>query len=112
MNSLRFITVAISLALVSISCSKTGTQSKTSTAVEVPFSVTPGSLVFTKDAYGTETQVRGVTGTLSIDGLQELKIPSYANATYYIRLSVRQGQGLDYPPAKMHCAAQVTAKCR
>ena len=53
----------------------------------------------------TEKAVAGVTGSINPGATTPLAFSATANAAYYVRLSVAEGKGLDYPNYKVHATA-------
>lgn len=57
-----------------------------------------------------ETKVNGVTGGIDPTDDEVLTFTPTANATYYIRVSVAEGQGLDYPDYTLYAMAYTDAE--
>ena len=68
--------------------------------------VTLKAEVFTKS--GTKETAVSASGSLNPSG-NGLVIAARANTTYYVRVSVAEGQGLPYPDFTMHCSATSTS---
>ena len=54
---------------------------------------------------GSTTQTISTQGNINPGSAKPLTFTAAANATYYVRLSVAEGQGLDYPNYKVHAIA-------
>ena len=78
------------------------------TSLEIPGSAfnTLKAEVFTKS--GTKEQFVACSGDINPDGASPLTFTATANGVYYVRLSVAEGQGLDYPAYKVHAMAYTT----
>ncbi len=54
---------------------------------------------------GTSERAVTVVGDVNAGAAMPLSFAATANATYYVRLKVAEGEGLDFPPYKLHASA-------